>query len=133
MQLNVEGLSKAKSDILHRILNDEKIDILAIQETHTHDLVQFMKRGTNSGYSVAGATYHSKYGTATYVKNNLRWNHIKSSDDNNILSIVTQIGNLYVNNIYKSPATDWLTPDLSTINYPAIYIGVLKSHHSSWG
>jgi len=69
MQLNVEGLSKSKADVLSRILDDEKIDILAIQETHTLDQDQLMKRGSISGYSIAGATYHSKYGTATYVKN----------------------------------------------------------------
>lgn len=102
MQLNVEGLSKTKTDVLRRILDEE--------------------RRTIPGYSIAGTTYHNNYGTATYVKNDLRWNFIKSSDDNNIFSIVTQIGNLYVNNIYKPPATEWPTPALSSIKYPAIYI-----------
>lgn len=92
-----------------------------------------MKRRTISGYSIAGATYHTKYGTATYVKNDLKWNHIKSSDDNNIFSIVTQIGNLCVNNIYKPPTTDWPSPALSTINYSAIYIDDFNSHRTSWG
>jgi len=132
MQLNVEGLSKAKADVLHRFLDDEKIDILAIQESHTQDRVQLMKRGTISGYSITGATCHSKYETATYVKNDLKWNHIKSSDDNNIFSIVTQVGNLFVNNIYKPSATDWPTPALITTN-PAIYIGDFNSHHTCWG
>lgn len=133
MQLNVEGLSKAKADVLRRILDDENIDILAIQETHTQDQDQLMKRGTISGYSIAGVTYNSKYGTASYVKNDLRWIHIKSSNDNNIFSIVTQIENLYVNNIYKPPATDWPTPAFSSIKYPAMYIGDFNSHHTSWG
>lgn len=133
MQLNVEGLSKAKADVLRRILDEEKIDILAIQETHTHGQDQLMKILTIPAYSIAGATYHTKYGTATYVKNDLSFNLIKSSDDNNIFSIVTQIGNLYVNNIYKPPATEWPTFALSSIKYPAIYIGDFNSHHTSWG
>jgi len=52
----MEGLSKSKADALRRILVDEKIDILAIQKTHTHDQDQLMKRGTISGYSIASAT-----------------------------------------------------------------------------
>jgi len=129
MQLNIKGLSIAKSDILHRILDEEKINILVIQETQTHDQDQLIKRGTIPSYSIAGATFHNKYGTATYVKNDLKWNPIKSSDDNNIFYIVTQVGNLHVNNISKHPTTDWSTPVLKTINHSAIYIGDFNSHH----
>jgi len=92
MQLNVEGLSKARADVIRRISDEEKIDILDTQETHTHYQCQLMKRETIPDYSIAGATYHSKYGTATYVKNDLKWNPINSSDDNNIFFIVTQVG-----------------------------------------
>lgn len=92
-----------------------------------------MKRSTIPGCSIAGETFHSKYGNATYVKNDLKWNLIKSSEDNNIFSIVTQVLNLSLNNIYKPPTFDWLTLVLKTINHPTIHIGNFNSHHTSWG
>jgi len=39
MQLNVEGLEgRSIAKVLRRILDEEKIDILAIQETYTHNI-----------------------------------------------------------------------------------------------
>lgn len=55
MHFNVESLSKAKADVLLKILDDEKVDVLVIQETYTNDLYQIIP-----GYSSAGATYHNK-------------------------------------------------------------------------
>jgi len=69
----VEGLSKAKADVMRRILDEEKIDILDIQETHTHDQDQLMKRGTMPGYSIAVATYHNKYGNNIYKPLTTDW------------------------------------------------------------
>ena len=36
-QLNVEGLSKSKSEYLSRLCIEEEIDVLLLQETHTID------------------------------------------------------------------------------------------------
>lgn len=92
-----------------------------------------MKRGSIPGYSIAGATFHNKYSTATYVQNNLNWNVISSTKNHSIFSIVIQVGNLYVNNIYNPLIIDWPIPSLKTVNHPAIYIGDFNSHHTSWG
>jgi hypothetical protein len=42
-----------------------------IQETHTSDEDQVLKIiGFISGYTIAGVAFHSKYGIATYVREN---------------------------------------------------------------
>lgn len=43
MRLNVKGLSKAKADNFGRILDEEMIDTLVVQETRTHDQDQLTK------------------------------------------------------------------------------------------
>ncbi|KAL4100770.1 hypothetical protein QTP88_020801 [Uroleucon formosanum] len=132
-QLNVEGFSKSKAEVLERIATEEKIDVLVVQETHTADQEQLSKRGHITGFTIAGATFHSKYGTATYIKSDLKWNHIRTSEENSIYTIETQVGNLHVTNIYKPPNTIWPTPVLHSPNYPTIYIGDFNSHNTMWG
>lgn len=69
LQQNIEGLSRAKSDYLFKILN--QIDVLLLQETHCSDLNQLQSRGNFPGYTLVSATHHSRFGTAPYVKNDL--------------------------------------------------------------
>ena len=133
LQLNVEGFSKSKAEVLERIATEEKIDVLVVQETHTADQEQLSKRGHITGFTIAGATFHSKYGTATYIKSDLKWNHIRTSEENSIYTIETQVGNLHVTNIYKPPNTIWPTPVLHSPNHPTIYIGDFNSHNTMWG
>jgi len=131
--LNFEGFSKSKAEVLERIATEEKIDVLVVQETHTADQEQLSNRGHITGFTIAGATFHSKYGTATYIKSDIKLNHIRTSKENSIYTIETQVGNLHVTNIYKPPNTIWPTPVLHSPNYPTIYIGDFNSHNTMWG
>lgn len=69
--MNVEGFSKSKADILERIMTEDKIDVLIVQETHTADKEQLLKRGLITGFTIGGATFRSKYGTTTSIKSDL--------------------------------------------------------------
>lgn len=66
MQINIEGISKAKSDYLHKLLNIDKIDVVNIQETHTKDDLDLERRCHLPGYTLIEAVHHPKYGIATY-------------------------------------------------------------------
>ena len=68
-QLNIEGISRDKSEYLTRILKDNAIDILVLQETHTLNDEDLLRRGKIAGFSVIAALHHRAYGLATYVKN----------------------------------------------------------------
>jgi len=66
-----------------------------------------------SGFTISGATFHSKYGTATYIKNDLDWNHIRTSEENSIYTVETQVGNIYVTNISNH---DYANKTLEALN-----------------
>jgi len=55
---NIEGISKAKCEVLTKIMNKERIDVIALQETHTKDDNDLQKRGYIAGYIVIGAIHH---------------------------------------------------------------------------
>jgi exonuclease III len=47
-------------------MRKEKVDIIAVQETHTEENLQ--RRGTMPGYVFNGVIYSSVHGIATYDK-----------------------------------------------------------------
>ena len=90
-QLNIEGISRSKCDVLQKVLRPNVAAI--IQETHAENEEQLDKRGKIPGYDLVGATYHHAYGVATYVRSNIENVHLCStSSDNNIHEVTVQIG-----------------------------------------
>lgn len=71
LQLNIEGISRNKAEYLSRLLLDNKIDILLLQETHAEKEEDLLNRGSIAGLRLANATYHIKYGTAIYTRNDI--------------------------------------------------------------
>uniref|UniRef100_A0A2S2QD57 Endonuclease/exonuclease/phosphatase domain-containing protein n=1 Tax=Sipha flava TaxID=143950 RepID=A0A2S2QD57_9HEMI len=68
---NIEGISRDKCEVLSKLMNDERVDVIALQETHTVDDKDLKKRGFIPGYVLLGSINHKQYGIATYVKEDL--------------------------------------------------------------
>lgn len=52
---------------------EDKMYIIVVQETHTVDKKQLLKRGYIRECSIAEVTFHRMYGIGTYIKNYLIW------------------------------------------------------------
>jgi len=52
-------------------MSNNKVEVIAFQETHITDDSDLQKRGYISGYTLIGAINHKQYGIATYVKNDI--------------------------------------------------------------
>lgn len=132
-QLNIEGISWAKCQVLEKNLRSNDIDVVAIQETHTENTEQLTKRGTIPGYDLLGAVYHRAYGVATYVRSNVEnAQFCSASDSDNIQQVIVKIGDITINNIYKPPGNSWPPNVLTTLPHPAVYVGDFNSHHTQW-
>jgi len=108
LKLNIEGISHNKADNLSRLLNDNKIQILFLQETHAEKEKDLLKRGNIAGFSLVCATYHNKYGTAIFIKNCISdWKQIYTTVTNNISFIHIRIGDINIVNSYKPPGEKW--------------------------
>ena len=70
IQINVEGQSHEKCQYLARLQRENDIDVAVLQETHVKE-ASSPQRYTIHGYDMTDATYHPKYGTATYVREDL--------------------------------------------------------------
>ena len=67
LQLNVEGLTRPKCDVIQKIAMNNSIAVILLQETHaTND-----DKITIYSYSLIGSINHPKHGIATLVRNDL--------------------------------------------------------------
>jgi len=69
--LNIEGISKAKCEILSKIINNNDVDVIALQETQTVYDSDLKKKGYIARYTLIEAIYQKKYGIATYSKEDI--------------------------------------------------------------
>lgn len=65
-QENIEGLSRSKWEVLFRILHENNITIVIIQETHIYNKIDLKRRGKLTGFEIVGATYHRLSGRQQY-------------------------------------------------------------------
>lgn len=134
LQINIEGISRSKSDFLSKLALENDVDVICIQETHASDQSQLRSRGNIPGYKLLGATYHQSYGTATFVQNSITSCYLMSvNSDANIFNITTKVNDVSVINIYKPPGIQWPDGVLQAISYPSIYVGDFNSRHTLWG
>lgn len=131
--INIEGISRAKSEFLSKLLLDNNVDAVLIQETHAPTAEDLRKRGRIYGYELIGATYHKAYGVATYVRNTIEHAHLVSTNSTNEIHNVTiNLDGFLINNIYKPPKVMWPLYVLPTTAHPSIYAGDFNSHHELW-
>jgi len=59
-------------------MREKKVDVIALQETHTIDNADLHKWGKIAGYNLIGAIHYKQYGVATYF--NSRVSHARTRD-----------------------------------------------------
>jgi hypothetical protein len=133
LQIIVEGISKAKSEFLSKILKEEEIDVAVLQETHTVDDTQLHDRGFISGFTLAGRVNDEKYGIATYVRTQLVAEHLENNSGSSVFTSTVKLGSLTITNLYKPPAVIWPDPPTQPYAGPWITFGDFNSHHTTWG
>lgn len=132
--INVEGISRAKSDYLSQVSNELEIDLIMVQETHTGSMESLYSRGRIGGYVLIGAELHEKYGTAVYRKMTSQGVIlVESSSIDNISLTAVRVNDLSLVNVYKPPNVPWSSSVMKTYSHPAVYCGDFNSHNTEWG
>ena len=98
-QINVEGLTRAKADILSKIFSE--VDVLTIQETHVPE--GEASRLKIIGFDLVNYILHKKHGLATYINQKKSFGNIEQVARNNNATGV-RIDNLTIFNEYKPPS-----------------------------
>jgi exonuclease III len=132
--LNIEGISSAKIEILSKLMREEKVDVIALQETHTLDEADLHKRGQIAGYNLIGAIHHKQYEVATYL--NSRISHARAIAQEiveEVFILTVNVSGVNIVNVYKPHNTLWNNPPLRVLDHLTMYIGDFNSHSLHWG
>jgi exonuclease III len=115
-------------------MSEEKVDVIALQETHTIDEAELHNRGQVRGYTLIGAIHHKQYGVATYLRSNINNAKIVAQAVvGDVFILTSEVGGINIVNAYKPPNTLWNNPPLCVLKHPTIYIGDFNSHSLHWG
>ena len=129
VQLNVEGLSAAKRDLVGSIAAQQKADIVCLQETHVDD--DKANRLDIPGYDLVSYTLHPKHGRATYVRSDIaEAAHVVSTKHCDVI----RVGGFHIANTYKPPSERWDSQNpFPALPHPTVLVGDFNSHHPDWG
>jgi hypothetical protein len=129
LQLNIEGISASKREILSHLCATHKIDVICLQEVHANQNTQ-ESRLKLKNYDLIAFSGHPKYGRATYVHHDIAdVEHLGST----AFCDSVRIGSYQIANVYKPPNDHWSPTSLPALQHPAVYVGDFNSHHLNWG
>ena len=130
LQLNVEGLTTAKLDILEHVANNSKAIVILLQETHKES-DSILKI---SGFTLAGQTKSKHHGLATFIRDDVQWTPIdQCREDAEVEWIATKVQETTVVNIYKPPTSRLEQGSFPDHPAPVVYAGDFNSWHTDWG
>ena len=130
LQLNVEGLTKAKINVLTHLAQAHAVTAILLQETHYKDRSHLKILG----YTLTACTEIEVYGTATFVKHHARWSAIAVCPENSLLEWTsTEVEGVTIINVHKPPSVKMDTTGLPYFSRPCMYVGDFNCHSTTWG
>ena len=125
LQLNVEGLTKAKINVIEHLAQKYNPTAILFQETHASNTSHLKI----CGYQLAAHTESNIYGTASFVKNGSKWKIAATCPDDSILNrTAVEVEGTTVINVYKPPVSAPNKSDTPIFPPPCIYAGDFNCH-----
>ena len=130
LQLNVEGLTKAKTSVIEHIIQTHKPTAILLQETHVKD----PSRLKISGFTLVAHTESDTHGIATFIQNSAKWNAVASCPpDSSLEWTATSVEGVTVTNVYKPPSFRLQADSIPSFAPPCIYAGDFNCRSTTWG
>ena len=85
------------------------------------------------GMSIVAARLQDKYGSAIFIKDDLKVNSISVTASNHVEVITAELPDVVVHSVYKPPSEQFVLPPLGHRSLPHIVIGDFNSHNTIWG
>ena len=130
LQLNIEGLTASKMNILHHLAMQSESLVILLQETHCTDAEKLVL----PNYQLAESSLSRKHGLATFVHERLRYTLLDQSPSTSEIEwLCVDVDGYKIVNVYKPPPTRLQTLDLPVYPHPCLYFGDFNCRHAHWG
>ena len=122
LQLNIEGLTANKINVLHHPAMQSEALVFLLQETHCIDAEKLVL----PNYQLAGFSLSRKHGLATFVHERLRYTLLDQSPlISEIEWLCVDVDGYKIVNVYKPPPTRLRTLDLPVFPHPCFKLAIL--------
>ena len=130
LQLNIEGLTASKINVLHHLVMQSEALVIPLQETHCTDAEKLVL----PNYQIAGSSLRRKHGLATFVHERQRYTlldqYLLISD---IEWLCVDVDGYKIVNVYKPPPTRLQSLDLLMFPHPCLYAEDFYFRYADWG
>ena len=123
LQLNIEGLTGSKMNVLHHLALQSEALVILLQETHCTDAEKFLLLK----YQLPRSSLSRKHGLATFVHDQLRYTILTN------LHRHRRSSGYKIVNVYKPPLTRLRSLDLPVFPHLCLYAGDFNCRHADWG
>ena len=130
LQLNIEGLTASKMNVLHHLAMQSEALVILLQKTHCTDAQKLVL----PNYQLAGSSLSRNHGLATFVHERLRYTLLDQSPPTSEIEwLCVDVDGYKIVNVYKPPPTRLRTLDLPVFPHPCLYAGDFNCRHADWG
>ena len=130
LQLNTEGLTPSKLDVIEHLANTTKALVVLLQETHCISADKLVL----PNFALAGSTLSRKHGLATFVHQRLSWTLADQSPaESEIEWLCVDVAGYKIVNVYKPPPSRITPVHLPVFPHPCLYAGDFNCQHEDWG
>ena len=116
--INVEGISKSKSEFLSKFAFDQDVKLLMLQKTHTKTDFDLEKRGLIENFDLISSVNSPVHGIAVYLRSDVADYEILLYNTINVVYIIAvKINMMTYINIYKPPSVNWIDNTLTIFSW----------------
>lgn len=130
LQLNVEGLTNSKLNIIEQLAYKNKATVILLQETHCPTTEKLVL----PDYTLAAYITSKQHGLATFIKQDTEWSlEAQSPPDSEIEWLAVKVQDTTIINVYRPPTVRLTDTSLPSFDAPCLYAGDFSCQHSDWG
>ena len=126
---NIEGLLALKAAMISDVCKEQHYHCLCLQETHRDAR---KSRPRIPGMTLLAERPHDKYGSAIFIRDDLKVKSISATAVNHVDMITTELPDVVVHSVYKPPSDHFVLHPLGHRILPQIVIGDFNSHNTIW-
>ena len=121
LQLNIDGITSSKLNIIEQLVSKYAFSLILLQETHCTNATKLVL----PKYELAGFISSRKHGLGMFVHKGMKWAHERESPNHSdIYWLNTKIDATLIINVYNPPSSQMTMAYLPVFPPPSIYMPV---------
>ena len=104
---NIEGLSAVRASMISNLCKEQHCHSLYLKETHRGAR---KARPRIPGMTLVAKRLHDKYGSAIFIRDDLKWKSISVTAANHVEVITAELPDVVVHYVYKPPSEQFVLP-----------------------